>query len=498
MMRNWQMIAVACLWCGTPAGGGEPGFLEDDVVVLYAVDGEMGGLEFGYVAETIGDVTGDGVTEILTSAPYHPAGGPSAGRLYLLNGATGAVIRTHTGTTPGGFLGFRVAETGDLDGDGIPDYAAAAPGNQGTAVDGEVFVYSGASGDVIRHLTAMASGDRFGHGLHGPGDLDGDGTRDLLVGAPRNDTAAGDAGQVYVFSGADWSVIRTHDGAGALAWLGASVRGIGDVDDDGVVDYVVGASGDGPARHGKAYVHSGANGSMLYEMTPGDNARNFGFFFSNTPGDVTGDGVNDIFIGDHNDVTFGTVTGRAYLFDGLDGAPICSVAGENSFDWTGWGGRGVGDVNGDGRADFSTNFLTNPEVVEAPAGGRVRILSGRNCSVIRTVTSLYGTPDGTQGESFGYDSRLVDDVNADGIPDLLVTAGANYANGQRAGRLYMIAGIRHCPEDLDGDGVIGFSDIVRLLGAWGPCEDCAEDIDLDGRVGFTDLLRIPGAWGACV
>lgn len=57
-----------------------------------------------------------------------------------------------------------------------------------------------------------------------------------------------------------------------------------------------------------------------------------------------------------------------------------------------------------------------------------------------------------------------------------------------------------CPEDVDGSGDVGFSDVLRVLGAWGPCPaegPCPEDLDHSGTVTFADLLMILGAWGPC-
>jgi hypothetical protein len=51
--------------------------------------------------------------------------------------------------------------------------------------------------------------------------------------------------------------------------------------------------------------------------------------------------------------------------------------------------------------------------------------------------------------------------------------------------------------DFDGDQIVGFSDLIRVLAAWGPCADCPEDLDDDGTVGFADLLQILSNWGAC-
>jgi hypothetical protein len=60
----------------------------------------------------------------------------------------------------------------------------------------------------------------------------------------------------------------------------------------------------------------------------------------------------------------------------------------------------------------------------------------------------------------------------------------------------------HCAQDIDGDGIVGFGDLLLVLSTWGPCPDppdpCAGDIDGNGDVGFSDLLEILTWWGPCV
>lgn len=50
------------------------------------------------------------------------------------------------------------------------------------------------------------------------------------------------------------------------------------------------------------------------------------------------------------------------------------------------------------------------------------------------------------------------------------------------------------PEDVNGDGTVGFADLVAVLGAWGPCTACPADIDNSGEVDFADILLVLGAW----
>jgi len=54
-----------------------------------------------------------------------------------------------------------------------------------------------------------------------------------------------------------------------------------------------------------------------------------------------------------------------------------------------------------------------------------------------------------------------------------------------------------CDGDIDGDGSVGFPDLLAILAAWGPCPGCPEDIDGDSNVGLTDLLTVLSAWGPC-
>jgi len=57
-----------------------------------------------------------------------------------------------------------------------------------------------------------------------------------------------------------------------------------------------------------------------------------------------------------------------------------------------------------------------------------------------------------------------------------------------------------CPADLDGTGDVGFSDLLNVITAWGPCAlegACAQDLDGDLIIGFSDLLIVITSWGPC-
>ena len=54
-----------------------------------------------------------------------------------------------------------------------------------------------------------------------------------------------------------------------------------------------------------------------------------------------------------------------------------------------------------------------------------------------------------------------------------------------------------CPTDVDGSGSTDVSDLLAMIGSWGPCDGCDADVNGDGQVNVSDLLEAIGAWGAC-
>jgi hypothetical protein len=150
------------------------------------------------------------------------------------------------------------------------------------------------------------SGELFGYDVAGVGDLNNDGHDDVIVGAPTAGYAGPVSGRLYAFSGADGSTLWTFDGeAGWLTGFGTGL--VGDIDDDGVSDVVVAAHGAAASGKGAAFVVSGADGSAILELksrspAPGTNGplTTFGRYHCHGAGDIDADGVADIFVGDYN------------------------------------------------------------------------------------------------------------------------------------------------------------------------------------------------------
>ena len=387
-------------------------FLEPEVRVLASLAPDAPG-GYGFMAAAIGDLNGDGASEFIIGAPRDPAGGAFAGRAYVYSGRDGALLNVVTGT-PNNRLGFSVAGVGDINKDGVPDYAAGAPGRFAGPgpQNGRVVVVSGRDHSVIYDLSGTSDRSFFGYDIDAAGDVNGDSWVDLIVGAPLASHTADFAGRAFAISGRDGSTLWTRDGQGLESQLGAGVGGVGDLDGDGMAEQVVGAIGDGSARTGNAYVLRGRDGAVLRTLKPANTACTFGHFYVHASDDLNRDGVPDIYIADFCDNRLGELTGRAYVFSGAEEEKIRIFNGEISGDSFG-AGRPVHDLNGDGAPEYIIS--ANLSDAGAEDGGKTYLFSGKTGKVLRTFT---GT---AAGREVGFDALPLGDVNGDGRTDFLLT-----------------------------------------------------------------------------
>ncbi len=271
--------------------------------------------EFGTGIAGLGDQNGDGV-------PDFAVGVPGADRVDVFSGKDRTLIRSlhdPEGLT-GLQFGYAVVGIGDVNGDGVEDIAVGAPGPFGfvplpcdpTAPAcappewGRVFVFSGATGALIRKIVPASEYFAFGYSLAALGDLNGDGVPDLAVGAP--EFLSNRWGEVYAFSGATggqlW-VFREppYPVKQAIASLGQFIAPLGDVNGDGRRDLLVAApfhdnTGAGTLLGGAVFVLSGASGANIRSHQAASPVNN-GFFGGalSAIGDQNGDGVEDYLIG---------------------------------------------------------------------------------------------------------------------------------------------------------------------------------------------------------
>jgi FG-GAP-like repeat/FG-GAP repeat len=383
---------------------------------LATLRGEAAGDGFGFVADEIGDITGDGVPDFIVGAPGNDAAGAEAGRAYVYSGAGSALVYTISGHGAGEQAGWSVAGAGDVDGDGTADFAVGSPNMAGL-----VRVYSGADGGLLLDLSGPAPGSMFGKVIAGIGDINGDGRGDLLIGA---EGAAGGAGQAVVVSGMNGATLRTHASPGISSY-GFGVGALGDVSGDGVPDYGIGG-GVGPS--GRVEARSGADGSLLYTVSAIASSVQLGFIWIDAVGDVDQDSIPDFFVADIDD---SSNRGRGFLISGADGATIRTFRGEQSAEFFGIARHAGQDTDGDGIPDLFIAGYHNGE--GAANGGKAYVYSGANGDLLRTMTST------VSNETLGYDAVQLGDVDGDGLVDYLLTGDIETGSTLR-GVAYVIRG----------------------------------------------------------
>lgn len=407
---------------------------------------------FGTSIAFAGDLTGDGVSEIAVGAERESDGASPrfSGRVHLFDGSTGELIRTLVSPTEAhtGLFGYIVVNVGDADSDGVDDLLVGAPlehvGNADEA--GKVHLFSGASGALIRSIQSpnAAENGLFGIAASRGGDVLGDGSMTLLVGAVGEEVPGGPPrpGRAYVFSmeGSVLHVLTPLSGNGNSSF-GHSVASVGDIDADGHADLVVGAPNAGENYEGIAHLFSGASGSELVTMnSPNWSAYGrFGISIA-AVGDVTGDGLPEYVIGASGDTpaTSPLYAGRVHVRE--PGGTMHMEFGSPDPRAAGAFGRSIaraGDMTGDGVMDLLVSATGEGFATTAGPTGAVHVISGVNGDRWTTLVSPNPRSNGVFGRSIAGEI----DLDGDGIPEILVGAeGESTSTSTRCGRAYVFAG----------------------------------------------------------
>ena len=393
----------------------------EPVKIIHEWRGEAANDQFGWIARNIGDVDGDGIADVVISAPTH---GAHAGRIYVYSGRGGQRLWSADGAA-GDELGTGVEAAGDTNQDGIPDVIASGPAGRGIAR-----IYSGRDGRVLQEFHAESPDEMFGSHSAGAGDVDGDGCADVIVGSPGKDGESKTPGHAYVYSGRTGGRLRTLSGERPGDQFGSTVAGFS----DGSQRYlVVGAPRAGTARHGRVYVYAGPAYALKFTIEADDSANALGLMFVSVPGDLDGDGVSDIYASDWSNAAQGFSTGRIYVHSGRTGAPLLVLTGENAGDGFGTSASVSGDVDGDGRADLIVGAWQYGGA--AVSGGRAYLYSGRDGRLLRRFT------DRVPGDTLGFDAAGLGDVDGDGGADLLLSAAWSAVQGHHSGRVFVVSAL---------------------------------------------------------
>ncbi|TAH39751.1 MAG: hypothetical protein EYC70_02895 [Planctomycetota bacterium] len=350
-----------------------------------------------------GDVNADGRPDVLVGDPAVLKNGQPTGAVVVFSGAGGAdPVLEILGVAPGGRFGSSVSMAGLVDGDANADLIVGAP--EGDAP--YAAVYSGADGRLLYLLPALQATDRTGDSVSGLNDIDGDGRNEFIVGSPFHNGADLATGMVRVFSGDSGLEILRFQGEVVNEQLGTSVAGAGDVDNDGVMDIIAGGDG------GVVRIFSGADGSPLRVHT---GAGGFGYAVCGA-GDQDGDGVCDYVIGAPYADHLATDGGAATLYSGATGAALYTYVGHLANSWYGEALSYVDDTDGDGWPEFLVGGIgATSALLCTHVGPRLAEPVPGSAGQINSVTVSDVTPGFTVRLDYMLTSTMRPVINHDGL-----------------------------------------------------------------------------------
>ncbi len=169
---------------------------------LFALEGDAGSVTLGqFFVSALGDVDQDGVIDVFASDFGRATRGAGSGRCWVLSGKDGEPLITLDGNGGEG-LGTSISDCGDVNGDGRADLCVGAWQNSEAAPSaGKIRLFSGDDGDVLATWTCKQQGDTLGFDACGIGDVDGDGAIDYLVTSAWSAVVGAQCGRLFILKG---------------------------------------------------------------------------------------------------------------------------------------------------------------------------------------------------------------------------------------------------------------------------------------------------------
>ncbi len=511
----------------------------------------------------VGDINADGIDDLaVTAISGSGTGGYDLSRVFIVYGSREAVSQTRSvvdvlgdqgfaaisRSTGASFVSPSVAPAGDVNGDGIDDVIfgnPVVPYGPGASA-GEVYVLFGRADGFPEEvdLTALDGSDgfrmrseteraQFGWSVAGVGDVNGDGTSDVMIGEPGR-------GRAYVVFGredgfpavVDQNELDGETGfiipdASNLSRSTDAVASAGDINGDGIPDMILGRGVD----QGGVDVIFGRSGSFspqvqLSSLDGSDGFRinpSFGRGLGHavaSAGDVNGDGFDDIIASSVRQGSYYEYyqRGRSFVMFGKAGPFDAAISaseltGDRGFRiearseaiQSGSSVGPAGDVNGDGLDDVIVGArLFGWRCVRYGSGcygrfgkGATYVIYGRSDGFDDQLS--LDTIEGTRGfvvigSGSGQSGWSVDsagDVNGDGRNDMVV--GQPFATS-RTGSAHVIFGRSvPCVADLDGDGELTLFDFLAFQNLFDAGDPLA-DFDGDGSLTLFDFLAFQNAF----
>ncbi|MFM7297259.1 MAG: integrin alpha [Planctomycetota bacterium] len=357
------------------------------------------------------DLDHDPYDEHLVASPGADTGGKTDnGLVQALSGRTGAVLYQRAGDSSLDRFGWSIAFAGDVDGDGVRDVIVGAPFavNASNVATGMARVLSGASGAVLRTLYGLAAGDRFGWSVDGGFDSNNDNIGDLIVGAPEGDTTTfGDCGYVSTFSGASGTLLLRVLGTTNGARLGTAVAVVGDANGDNRRDFAAGAPGPN-AGQGRVTLWNGQSVTAAVTVLWNSDGANAGDELGCSLAgmlDANSDGLGDLVCGARGeDIPTATNVGAVRVLSGANGTTLAVVRGDVAAGQLGQSVAVIGNVN---------NVPGREVLVGGPNFDTARVFDPTSGEVVIELVGQGGT-------SFGRSVADAGDFDNDGVPDFVV------------------------------------------------------------------------------